>query len=110
MAPTLSKRRPKSSTAEDIPGVRPAPMPHFIEPCLATLRAHAPPGPEWVHEIKYDGYRLQLHVAPDRVTVLTRRGYDWTPRFPTLAAAARRLRLTQAIIDGEVTVPGSRGI
>lgn len=85
-------------------------MPRFIEPCLATLRAHAPPGPEWVHEIKYDGYRLQLHLTGDRVTLLTRRGYDWTARFPTLAEAARRLRVTQAIIDGEVTVPSARGI
>jgi bifunctional non-homologous end joining protein LigD len=110
MAPTPSKPRPKIATARHIPGARPAPMPRFIEPCLATLRTHAPPGSEWVHEIKYDGYRLQLHIAGDRVTLLTRRGYDWTARFPTLAAAARTLGVTQAIIDGEVTVPSARGI
>lgn len=110
MAPTLSKRRPKIAIARQIRGARAGPMPRFIEPCLATLRTHAPPGPAWVHEIKYDGYRLQLHIAGERVTLLTRRGYDWTARFQTLVAAARRLRVGQAIIDGEVTVPSARGI
>ncbi len=101
---------PQPRAAKAIPGARPAPPPGFIAPCLATLREHAPPGPEWVHEIKYDGYRLQIHVRGERVRTLTRRGYDWTPRFPTLVAAARALPAGQAVLDGEVVVQSRRGI
>src|SRR5689334_16283510 len=83
-------------------GVRPAPMPNFVQPCLATLRGSPPRGSEWVHEIKYDGYRLQLRIDGAEVRARTRRGYDWSGRFSTLIAAARMLPVEQAIIDGEV--------
>src|SRR5258707_851149 len=71
-------------------------MPGFIKPQLATLRSKAPKGDQWLHEIKYDGYRVQVHI--DR----GRNGLDWTKRFTTIAGA---LDIPgEAIIDGEVVV------
>jgi bifunctional non-homologous end joining protein LigD len=55
--------------------------PDFIEPCLPTQTAHLPLGPGWLHEIKYDGFRLMARRDGRRVRLLTRRGYDWTQRF-----------------------------
>jgi bifunctional non-homologous end joining protein LigD len=77
-------------------------MPGFIKPQLATLKPEAPKGEQWIHEIKYDGYRVQLHVNSGRKMVFTRNGLDWTKRFSTIAGA---FDITgQAIIDGEVVV------
>jgi bifunctional non-homologous end joining protein LigD len=76
------------------------PLPAFIEPQLCTLVDRPPPGPEWVHEIKLDGYRLQLRVERSKARLLTRRGLDWTRKFPELARAAQSL--PDCIIDGEV--------
>jgi bifunctional non-homologous end joining protein LigD len=77
-------------------------MPGFIKPQLATLKAKAPVGPQWLHEIKFDGYRVQMHVNAGRKRAFTRNGHDWVKRFSTIAGA---LDLSgQAIIDGEVVV------
>ncbi len=77
-------------------------MPGFIKPQLATLKTKAPKGDLWLHEIKYDGYRVQVHVNGGRKKVYTRNGLDWTKRFSTIAGA---LDIPgQAIIDGEVVV------
>jgi bifunctional non-homologous end joining protein LigD len=75
----------------------------FIEPQLCTLVETPPRGPGWVHELKLDGYRLQLIATPERVTLHTRTGLDWTARFPAIAAAARALRPTRGarVLDGE---------
>lgn len=77
-------------------------MPGFIKPQLATLKSKAPKGEQWIHEIKYDGYRVQLHVNGDKRRVFTRNGLDWTKRFSTIAGAFDISG--QAIIDGEVVV------
>src|SRR5438094_10388576 len=77
-------------------------MPGFIKPQLATLRSTAPKGDQWLHEIKYDGYRVQVHVNRGRTKVYTRNGLDWTKRFSVIAGALDVPR--QAIIDGEVVV------
>ena len=58
-----------------------APFPSFIEPALATLIEKVPSGARWIHEIKFDGYRVQVHLANEAVKVFTRRGHDWTHRF-----------------------------
>lgn len=77
-------------------------MPGFIKPQLATLKSKAPKGPQWLHEIKYDGYRVQIHLNKGKKKVFTRNGLDWTKRFSIIAGA---LDLPgQAVIDGEVVV------
>jgi bifunctional non-homologous end joining protein LigD len=58
-----------------------SPFPGFIEPELATSIDGVPSGERWIHEIKFDGYRVQLHIANDDIKIFTRRGLDWTKRF-----------------------------
>jgi bifunctional non-homologous end joining protein LigD len=86
-----------------IEGAKPSEMPGFIKPQLATLRSKAPKGEQWVHEIKYDGYRLQVHRNEGRFTIYTRSGLDWTKRF-ALIADAFDIPVERAIFDGEVVV------
>ncbi len=87
-----------------------APLPRFVEPCLATLATKAPGGRRWIHEIKFDGYRLQARIEVGRVKLLTRTGLDWTDRFgPALAGAFAALPLDRALIDGEVVVETANG-
>lgn len=76
------------------------PAPPFIAPQLCRLVERPPVGEDWVHEIKFDGYRIQLRVDDDAVTLKTRKGLDWTGKFPEIAEAARAL--PSSIIDGEV--------
>jgi bifunctional non-homologous end joining protein LigD len=79
-----------------------AEMPGFIKPQLATLKAKAPSGGQWLHEIKFDGYRVQVHLNRGNKRVFTRNGLDWTKRFSVIAGA---LDISgQAILDGEVVV------
>jgi bifunctional non-homologous end joining protein LigD len=79
-----------------------AEMPGFIKPQLATLKAKAPSGDQWLHEIKFDGYRVQVHLNKGKKRVFTRNGLDWTKRFSVIAGA---LDIPgQAILDGEVVV------
>lgn len=84
------------------------PMPDRIEPCLALLKSRPPKGPEWAFEVKWDGYRLAIHVEPNGVRILTRGGHDWTSRFPAIAEAARQIGTT-AILDGEAVVLDDEG-
>jgi ATP-dependent DNA ligase len=64
----------------------------FVEPCIPTLAAKPPSGPGWVHEIKHDGYRLIVRRDGDTVRLFTRRGHDWTDRYPAIASPAANLR------------------
>ncbi len=83
----------------------------FIEPALASLQSQAPAGKEWLHEIKFDGYRIQAQIDGTEVRLLTRTGLDWTERFGgDIAAALARLKCKDAILDGEIVVLGSDGI
>jgi bifunctional non-homologous end joining protein LigD len=93
-----------------LPGARPAPFPGFIGPAIPTLRSRVPTGGGWLCEIKFDGYRVQLHLNGGRPTILTRGGYDWTGRFATIAAALKQWPANDLILDGEVIVPDERGI
>src|SRR5207249_3958455 len=68
-----------------------------------------PSGARWLHEIKFDGYRMQVHLANEAVKVFTRRGNDWTKRFRKIADDAWHIGAGSAIIDGEVVVPGENG-
>ena len=65
-----------------------APFPGFVEPALATSIEKVPSGERWIHEIKFDGYRVQVHLANEAIKVFTRRGNDWTNRFRKIAADA----------------------
>jgi bifunctional non-homologous end joining protein LigD len=64
----------------------------FVEPCIPTRAYKVPSGPDWVHEIKHDGYRLQVRRVGDQVRLFTRRGYDWSHRYPAIARTARLMR------------------
>ena len=67
------------------------PCPAFVEPCLATLADKAPGQRQrWIHEIKFDGYRIQARLDDGKVKLLTRKGLDWTGKFPAIAASDRQ--------------------
>jgi bifunctional non-homologous end joining protein LigD len=89
---------------------RKARLPDFIEPCLATAATTPPAGANFVHEIKFDGYRLQPVLDDGTVVIRTRRGLDWTERFPTIAEAIAALPVKSAIFDGEAVVEDQGGI
>ena len=73
----------------------------FIHPCRPTVAKQPPSGPGWLHELKYDGYRLQIHVRNGGVRLYTMNGNDWTKRYPRIVEEAARLR-APLIIDAEV--------
>jgi bifunctional non-homologous end joining protein LigD len=77
---------------------------------LSSLAAKPPTGLGWVHEIKHDGYRLIVRRDGKAVRLFTRRGHDWTDRYPAIAAAAAKLRAKSFTIDGEAVVPGGDGV
>ncbi|MCK1708400.1 MULTISPECIES: non-homologous end-joining DNA ligase [unclassified Bradyrhizobium] len=86
-----------------------APFPGFIEPALATSIEKVPPGERWIHEIKFDGYRVQVHLANEAAKIFTRRGHDWTHRFKKVAHDAWRIKANSAVVDGEIVVPAADG-
>ena len=110
MCAVALKRSPRSRRRVALPGAKPAPFPGFIAPCDPTLRERAPEGTDWLHEIKIDGYRAQLHIREGRVRVFSRSGYDWTEQFSQIARAAEALSAPELIIDGEATVVGKSGL
>jgi bifunctional non-homologous end joining protein LigD len=86
-------------------------MPGFIPPALATLKATPPEGAGWLHEVKFDGYRIQAHISAGKVKLFTRSGLDWTPRFgEPLRRELSGLKCKQAIIDGEIVVLSDKGV
>ncbi|PKA41597.1 non-homologous end-joining DNA ligase [Rhizobium sullae] len=106
-APVRSRPRKRRDPAQ--PNLPLDPMPVRIEPCLALTKAKPPKGPDWVFEIKWDGYRLAVHIEPKRVRIMTRGGHDWTHRFPAIAEAAKQLGVATAILDGEAVVLDEQG-
>jgi bifunctional non-homologous end joining protein LigD len=105
--PTAGKGR---HSAKPAPSTRrAAKMPDVIEPCLATLVSEAPKGAKWLHEIKWDGYRLVAFLDRGKVRLQTRRGHDWTERFPAIARTIAALDVTTAILDGEAVVADENG-
>jgi bifunctional non-homologous end joining protein LigD len=82
----------------------------FIDPSIPSRAAKPPVGPGWGHEIKHDGYRLIVRRDGASVGLFTRRGYDWTERYPAIAAAAGKLRAKSFTMDGEVVVVGVDGV
>jgi bifunctional non-homologous end joining protein LigD len=82
----------------------------FVPPCIPTRAGKPPAGPDWVHEIKHDGYRLQVRREGEAVRLFTRRGYDWTARYPGIVATAAKLRAASFTLDGEAVVCGPDGV
>jgi bifunctional non-homologous end joining protein LigD len=89
-------------------GVKAA-FPDFIEPALASSIEKVPGGDRWIHEVKFDGYCVQVHLVNEAIKVFTRRGNDWTKRFKKVADQAWHISAGSAIIDGEIVVPASDG-
>jgi bifunctional non-homologous end joining protein LigD len=103
-------RKAKRGQSKLPKGAKKAGYPGFIAPALATLRSSPPVGVDWLHEVKFDGYRLQAHIRSDRVKLLTRSGLDWTAKFgEAIAVALADLPVTEAIIDGEVVAENAAG-
>jgi len=81
-----------------------------FEFCLPTKSTSVPDTPDWLHEVKYDGYRLRLERDGDRVRMITRGGYNWSDRYPWIVEAALKHRFKQFVIDGEAVVLGVDGV
>jgi len=104
--------RPRSSHRRTRQGsvAKAAAFPETMSPQLATLAKNAPEGDEWLHEIKYDGYRLLARIDDGDVTLFTRAGNDWTARFSAIVKSLASLRCRTAWIDGEAAAQGKDGI
>jgi bifunctional non-homologous end joining protein LigD len=81
-----------------------------FEPCLPTPSKQVPAGPDWIHEIKHDGYRLIVQREGKTVRLFTLNGYDWTRRYPLIVEAPLRIRSTSFVVDGEAVLLGVDGI
>jgi bifunctional non-homologous end joining protein LigD len=113
------KPKPKSRTAsasaksdekKESPGAANTALPQFVPFSLATLYDKPPSGPGWVHEIKFDGYRLEARLDHGNVRLLTRKQQDWTLRFQPVADGVAALAASTALLDGEVVVENEKGI
>jgi bifunctional non-homologous end joining protein LigD len=80
----------------------------FVPPCEPIRRDRPPKGDAWLHEVKFDGYRMQIHKVGRKVTLFTRRGHDWTVRFPQLAKTLAAL--PTCIVDAELVATSENGI
>ena len=98
-AQARGKKKPITTTAAELPD--------FIAPQLCASLNRPPSAVGWIHEIKFDGYRVQMRVIDGEVTLKTRTGLDWTARFPAIARAA--CKLPDAIIDGEICALDENG-
>ncbi|SOC82799.1 bifunctional non-homologous end joining protein LigD [Ensifer adhaerens] len=104
---------PKGSATETNwpKGAKRGRLPGFVEPQLATLKAAPPKGAAWLHEIKFDGYRIQVRLDHGEIALLTRSGLDWTEKFGVdLAQALRALPAEAALLDGEMVVERANGV
>jgi ATP-dependent DNA ligase len=91
MARTVARQRANASA-----------LPEWVAPQLTQLVDAAPGGDEWLHEIKFDGYRMHARLDGGAVRLLTRTGLDWTHKYPSIAAAVASLDARQAYLDGEL--------
>jgi bifunctional non-homologous end joining protein LigD len=110
-----SSSRPRASKATSrslaqTSGARKSSQPTKLQPQLATLAQEVPAGDGWLHELKFDGYRIFAFVKNGRVRLISRNGKDWTKRFPTIVKAVGELPLKQAIFDGEIVALNDQGI
>ena len=93
-----------STEPGDLPAATRRKMPRVVEPQLATAVDRPPDGDQWLHELKFDGYRAIALKTGSHVQMMTRRGNAWTDHFPTVAEAVGQLAARELVLDGEVTV------
>jgi bifunctional non-homologous end joining protein LigD len=111
-AVSSSTKRPAKAAVKtgSVSGAVKKAMPKDFRPQLATLGTSVPQGDDWLHEMKFDGYRLLAIIEKGKVRLVTRNGNDWTHKFPTVAKAVSELKLESAILDGEVVSPDAEGL
>ena len=80
-----------------------------FDPCIPTRGTKVPDRPEWLHEVKYDGYRLIIQRDGKRVRLFTGNGHDWSDRYPLIVEAALRIRVSTFVLDGEAVLLGVDG-
>ncbi|MBI2824968.1 MAG: hypothetical protein HYX69_09820 [Planctomycetia bacterium] len=105
-----ARSKAKKPTVADLPGARRAAQAKSIHVQLATLAREAPDGNQWIHEIKFDGYRLIAFKTGRNVRLVSRNGLDWTDRFPSIVAAVQALEPKDAILDGEAVILLANGV
>src|SRR5207247_11064806 len=96
-------------SVKNLPGARKAKLPGFTPPQLATLVKEPPSGDEWLHELKFDGYRMLCRVDRGRVTVWSRHGKDWSEKFQNAFEAGKSLKTTSAKLAGEIVIVAAEG-
>jgi bifunctional non-homologous end joining protein LigD len=101
------QRRKVKSTASVPESAHP---PTWIKPQLTRLADEAPTGKDWLHEIKYDGYRMHARIDGDKIQMLTRTGLDWSHRYKRTIEALRSLRVKSAYLDGELCALNADGV
>jgi bifunctional non-homologous end joining protein LigD len=94
---------------KNTPGARKSKLPSFIPPQLATLVKEPPSGDEWLHELKFDGYRMLCRIDGGHVSVWSRNGKDWTEKFQNVVEAVKSLKTTSAMLDGEIVIIDAQG-
>src|SRR3954462_3420513 len=101
----LERRKGRGYIAAAMPTVL-----RFIEPCLPSPADRPPSGSNWIHEIKHDGYRLMARRDSVGIRLITRRGNDWSSRFPLGVEAVNYLKVRSCLLDGEVVCCDERGV
>src|SRR5436853_1267061 len=96
-------------SVKNLPGARKSKLPAFIPPQLATLVKEPPSGDEWLHELKFDGYRMLCRIDRGRITIWSRNGKEWTEKFQNVVEAVKSLKATSAILDGEIVIVDAQG-
>jgi len=109
--PRQERSKPRNDPSpSSIKGAKKAAFPGFVEPCLALLTEKPPAGDGWLHEIKFDGYRLMASLDGKRIRLLTRSGLDWTERFPGIAESLEDFPVKSALVDGEAVIDDENGV
>jgi bifunctional non-homologous end joining protein LigD len=102
--------KPKAQAKAKAAAGTDASPPDFVPPMLCATRKTAPEGDDWIHEMKYDGYRLQAACAGAAVRLHTREGHDWVAKFPGVATALQSLDLDRVLLDGEAVIFDANGL
>ncbi len=106
----VARKRSEPAPRAGKEGKRKGRLPDFVPPSLATLHTAPPQAPEWIHEIKLDGYRIEARLDHGKVRLLTRKALDWTHRFERIAKAVATLPADTALLDGELVVENEQGV